>query len=446
MKMTSNSILKISPLIFSSSLFSAQTLAVDFSGYLRSGIGNTLTGGDQACFFAAGASSKYRLGNECETYAELGLGKELYKKDEKSFYLGSRIAYVTNQSNDFEAVGRGGTLTGIDFDNQTVTTSDSNPFTNAQSAIREFFVLGKNVLSSFPGATLWAGKRFYKRNDIHITDFYYWDVSGPGAGIEDINVGFGNFSFAWLRNTDGNWVYDGTVGDLSLSNNAGQVSNNVLDFRLTNIEANKNASIELGLNIGKTNLTEDQEDDPGYPEQSGSMVTFQHIQGQWFGGFNKFTVQYAQDGMIGGSGRLTSNAAEGSMIRVINQGVVDLSSNINMMYVLLHEDRDLDNGQGQTWESAGIRPIYHWDDIMSTALEVGYDKISPQSTGNDRDLLKITLAQQWSAGKSFWARPQIRAFVTYAQWDGDIYQAASESVSAGEDNGITFGVQLEAWW
>ncbi|WP_255956342.1 carbohydrate porin, partial [Klebsiella pneumoniae] len=33
----------------------------------------TGSGGEQQCFKATGAQSKYRLGNECETYAELKL-------------------------------------------------------------------------------------------------------------------------------------------------------------------------------------------------------------------------------------------------------------------------------------------------------------------------------------------------------------------------------------
>ena len=43
----------------------AQAADVDFHGYGRSGIGSTTGGGDQACFQAAGAPAKYRLGNEC---------------------------------------------------------------------------------------------------------------------------------------------------------------------------------------------------------------------------------------------------------------------------------------------------------------------------------------------------------------------------------------------
>ena len=60
-------------------VMSAQAMAVDFHGYARSGIGWTGSGGEQQCFQTTGAQSKYRLGNECETYAELKLGQEVWK-------------------------------------------------------------------------------------------------------------------------------------------------------------------------------------------------------------------------------------------------------------------------------------------------------------------------------------------------------------------------------
>ena len=51
--------------------FAAQ--ALEFAGYLRSGAGTSTGSGKQQCFQLPGAQSKYRLGNECEQYAELEL-------------------------------------------------------------------------------------------------------------------------------------------------------------------------------------------------------------------------------------------------------------------------------------------------------------------------------------------------------------------------------------
>ncbi len=156
-------------------VMSAQAMAVDFHGYARSGIGWTGSGGEQQCFQTTGAQSKYRLGNECETYAELKLGQEVWKEGDKSFYFDTNVAYSVAQQNDWEAT---------------------------DPAFREANVQGKNLIEWLPGSTIWAGKRFYQRHDVHMIDFYYWDISGPGAGLENIDVGFGKLSLAATRSSE----------------------------------------------------------------------------------------------------------------------------------------------------------------------------------------------------------------------------------------------------
>src|SRR5690606_31212872 len=45
-------------------------------GYMRSGFGYSKGGGGQSCFSPANSDfGKYRLGNECDTYAEMGLSE-----------------------------------------------------------------------------------------------------------------------------------------------------------------------------------------------------------------------------------------------------------------------------------------------------------------------------------------------------------------------------------
>ena len=86
----------------------------------------------------------------------------------------------------------------------------------------------------------------------------------------------------------------------------------------------------------------------------------QHIQGNWFGGFNKLALQYGTDGIIGSTGRNSTGNSDGKMLRLVNQGVVGLSDDIEMMYVQIYEDKDFDNDSGQTWTSFGVRPVYKW--------------------------------------------------------------------------------------
>ncbi|EEX50643.1 maltoporin [Pasteurella dagmatis] len=415
-------------------LFATQAMAVDFHGYARSGIGWSGSGGQQYSsngiangITVNGGDHKYRLGNESSTYTEFKLGQELFKDGEKSFYLDSNLAYGVNQQGDWE------------------TTTP---------ALREINVQFKNFADSLPGATLWAGKRFYQRHDVHMNDFYYWDISGPGAGVENIDLGFGKLSVAVTRNTEGGgaygWTYDATTKTWkSTQDKNKEVFNDVFDVRLAGIETNKDGSLEIGFDYGVAHKQKRAKLDKD-ATKNGFMLTVQHTQGNFFGGFNKFAVQYAKDAMTSWSvghslGASTTN--RGYMLRVLNHGVVQFSDKVETMYALIYEKTDLDNKAGKTWFSAGVRPMYKWNNTMSTLVELGYDRIKDQATGKKNDLTKVTLAQQWQAGSSIWARPAIRVFGTYAHWNDKFNQ--SHRTDAGykaKDGEFIGGVQFEAWW
>lgn len=389
----------------------AQADGIDFKGYVRSGIGSTSGGGDQVCFQAANTPGKFRLGNECETYSELSLGKSLYKQDGKEFYLQTTVAYVSEQKNGFESI------------------TPQSDFGDGNVASREFAIIGRNVVDQLPGATLWAGKRFIKRNDIHMRDYYYWDVSGPGAGIEDIDVGPMKFSVSWTRSTSGS-------------------SNDNFDFRFTDYKVSEQGSLDFGVTYGDTNLNPNDVQ-LGRQENDGTLFTVQHTQGGFFGGFNKFVVQYGQDAMasepFGGGAGLVSSNTRGDMVRVLTHGVVEFNKHVEMMYSVIFENLEKDDGTGRDWASVGIRPIYKWTGTMSTALEVGHDEVDQQTGGASNGLSKITLAQQWAAGSSIWSRPVLRAFVTHATWDGPTANSGGV-LKPGATSGTTVGLQAEAWW
>lgn len=419
-------------------VMSAQALAVDFHGYARSGIGWTGSGGEQQCFQATGAQSKYRLGNECETYAELKLGQEVWKEGDKSFYFDTNVAYSVSQQNDWESTS---------------------------PAFREANVQGKNLIDWLPGSTIWAGKRFYQRHDVHMIDFYYWDISGPGAGLENIDVGFGKLSLAATRSSEsggsatfadrdalGNRVYDNIV------------PNDVFDVRLAQMEINPGGTLELGVDYGHTNVPDNYYLQPD-ASKDGWMFTTEHTQ-SILKGYNKFVLQYATDAMTSNGKGVPQGGSinnDGSMWRVLDHGAVSLADDWDMMYVAMYQDINLDNNNGTKWWTVGVRPMYKWTPIMSTLLEVGYDNVKSQKTGDSNNQYKITLAQQWQAGDSIWSRPAIRLFATYAKWDekwgyangdsgagytsGVAYNDTSaKTFSRGDSDEWTFGAQMEIWW
>ena len=435
-------------------IMSVQAMAVDFHGYARSGIGWTGSGGEQQCFQATGAQSKYRLGNECETYAEIKLGQEVWKEGDKSFYFDTNVAYSVAQQNDWEAT---------------------------DPAFREANVQGKNLIEWLPGSTIWAGKRFYQRHDVHMIDFYYWDISGPGAGIENIDLGFGKLSLAATRSQEAGGSY--TFSSQNIYDTSKDTANDIFDMRLAQMAINPDGMLELGVDYGRANKTD------GYScadsaSKDGWMFTAEHTQSM-LKGYNKFVVQYATDAMTtqgkGGSQGTYGSTFDtqatpndpvihhvnnninnnGSLVRVLDHGAISLGDKWDLMYVGMYQNIDMDNDLGTEWYTVGIRPMYKWTPIMSTLMEVGYDNVKSQQTGDRNSQYKITLAQQWQAGDSIWSRPAIRVFATYAKWDeewgyvknGDKvskYAAATNSgistTSRGDSDEFSFGAQMEIWW
>ena len=491
----------------------------DFHGYMRSGIGATAGGGDQSCFQSNGADTKYRLGNECETYMEIVLGKMMWEQNAQNFYIDTRIAYKSAQQNDWsEDPGDGSGSNSDDISGNRALRA--HPYRDSVVSVREANAQFRGVIPGQERSNLWAGKRFYQRHDIHMADFYYWDLSGPGVGLEYWTLGPGDLSLAWVRNTDGPWVNgQGTefFNDEIIRPN---VINNVLSARYANLVTNKNGSLEIGVEYGTADLTNDQDSvraaelDTGeiirlapFNYENGWLFTGEHTQGEWFGGFNKLVLQYGSGSMAAtGNNNTHSSSNAGAdyyardidgnptvlpsldyMWRVIDHGSVAFGSRVEMLYAIWYESKKREtarlgdgtpatgSGGEKNWFSVGIRPIYKWSDTMNTALEVGYDNVSfsdgyagygltaddianlPDGVNPDdlRDcarvndnceLFKVTLAQQWQAGPSIWARPVIRLFVTYASWNDGNYPQTPGIIDAGDTSGVTFGAQMEAWW
>jgi maltoporin len=146
-----------------------------FHGYLRSGFGVNGNGKALEPFRAPNADAKYRLGNEAEAYLETTFDYGVTPDGDPGAFFDTRItvSYVT-------------------------PTSRSNSF-DTTVALREAWALARGVWKAQPGATFWAGQRFYDRHDLHMNDFYYRDMSGFGGGIDDIAAGErARIAVAWL--------------------------------------------------------------------------------------------------------------------------------------------------------------------------------------------------------------------------------------------------------
>ena len=432
-------------------LSSVAASAVDFHGYFRAGAQASTQGGEVYCLGNGNIGHKVgRLGDECDTYAELTLNQEVYNKANNKWTVNTLVAYGTAEGNrDLQGdswQGVGGT----------------GPWNGQRLSIRELWT----GYQTDAGYQIWAGKRFYQRKDIHILDLYYLNNSGYGAGIEGIDVGMGNLAFAVTK-----WANDGTS----------DYNRNVykLDARWNGIPVGPLGNLDASVIYALPFISEQQEANAAGNARanranSGALVTLDlntAVNSDSVNLMNHFVVQYGTNGFgyIGQNGNHAGDNytpdLDDTGVRVINWGTLD-AGNFGLGYSLIwaHVDNGDDHpaadGINFTTPRSGwtysivLRPEYKWTEFTRTTLELGY---SAQKTNGwvantkyeDPDVYKVTLAQQFTPGKGFWTRPAIRFYVSYI--GGDEFAEGwavgyKNKNKDGDEHQITVGTQVEAWW
>ncbi|CEG52471.1 maltoporin [Stutzerimonas kunmingensis] len=383
--------------------------ALEFTGYMRSGVGESVNSDSQSCFQLPGAPSKYRLGNECEQYAELDLRQDLYTFADGSVLSLEGMAALYNQYN------------------HTPEFTGDHGWARMVQAYAEW-----SKVPALNNGSLWAGRRFYKRNDIHISDFYYWNQSATGAGVEDMEIGGLKYSYAFSRK-------DSVFQEEYVTRH---------DFNVGGFDSNPGGELEFGLSY----LDKPSRDGAN----SGWAVTVQHVQSDFLGGKNTLALQYGEGPGTGlgytGDVTLDDSAKSWRVVEYFDWQVTPRFG--GQAQVVYQKDKRADGGD-QDWWSVGARPVYAFSEQFKLVAEVGHDQID--ATDGTRKLTKFTIAPTWSpAGPGFWARPEFRLYYTYASWNEAAQRAANLMAegSALSDTGAfgnarhgsNCGVQVEHWW
>jgi maltoporin len=413
---------------------------LDITGYFRAGYGRSNVGGPQQAFGIPDLA-KYRLGNEAENYGELAFAKTFYPI---GLFAGTGaadsgpVARMTYRLSFYNPYDNYGTAADTDFNSPEVWGSVAN------------------VIDGMPDAKFWAGNRFYRRRDINMNDFYFWDMSGGGAGIEDVTVGNGKMAFAWIGDGAQSGITNGF--DSPDPENAAGFSKTNFDLRYydwaflggkgevgliyasadSGVDANGQSAEDsdgFALNLVRT-------DEAFLDKSSLNVVSLQVGTGP----ASSFT-----------SGFESYSTPDGSFIRpvpddawrfrateqLVIQPIQQLSFGAAMVYQYTDYGLDIPD---QHWLSGGVRPIWHLTDAFSIALEGGVDWASSTQGGEGGTLGKLTLAPQVSLGNEYFSRPVLRAFFTYAMWSDGLQGEVGGLDYDGRTTGWTWGVQMESWW
>lgn len=374
--------------------------SVDFSGYFRAGTGVNARGGTQVCFGLPGADTKWRLGNECDYVLEPVFDAKLAQ------YEGSQW-HVRLMPGVYRAWGQ------TEFGTDELVARFGQAYTYGTQ------------IAALGNGTAWAGRRFYNRLQTGINDQFLENNDGDGAGLEDMDVGFGKASIAFMMNPRG-----------SANNNRFS-----LPMRLTGIKTLSNGALSLYVTPSMQTRSRNQVTDTATAEEDkGIAVGAYQTIGGTFGGDTLMGLKYDKLGDV-------KNA------RAVLQQTANLGARTRLDVVAEHRVRT-DSGADSHWTAIGARTDTHIAGPFRALVELGHDRVKPDG-GEVRTMTKLTLAGAISAGKDPWSRPTLRLFVTHAIWNEAARQVLGEAWINGERlqqvygdrrSGTSVGVQAETWW
>lgn len=305
--------------------------------------------------------------------------------------------------------------------------------------VRELFTEMRGMFGQ-PSLTVWAGKRFYGREDVHINDFFVRIMDGTGAGME-MPVGPGTLKFAFIAANDGRAeeaLADEDLGNFVQKNYDLRYDmpalDGTLDFELQVV----NAAVDDGGNDG------------------GMGIYAGYGRSDYYGfasGFCKTAIQYGTDRAADLGNAYGFTAEDATAMRFGTWGVAELNENFKWMSSLFYETATDKYGDGsdQSWYAFTIRPEYYLNRNFAIVTEFGYEDMMEQNGNDDLDAgtMKFTIAPTITLDNtSFWTRPQLRAFVSYGTWGEDLEggYAFGGMQYSGESSGMTYGVQMETWF
>ncbi|HKO53240.1 MAG TPA: carbohydrate porin [Polyangiaceae bacterium] len=414
----------------------------DITGYLRGGFGASSQKGRMTCFSLAlpgSLVSKYRLGNECEVWSETHFRTVVYAGDDGT------VAHVHFMPTIYIPT------TGIGY-SPNGTTSSPAAFTTSTGATISF----PNLYVDMQGipwlgkGTVWAGNRYYKRESVYISDFFYWNPSGVGAGIEDIHIGKDlRLSYAAFA-VDGEPVAGQSPAPSLPPQSSFGIRN---DLQLRGIRPYASGEFQIGVQV-----IANYSDDPA--THGGWGVTLQHVQ-QLLGGNNKLAFQYGRGGGTG-FGTLARfyypdfsvrHELKESRVRVVDVLTVQPTPWLGAQaaFVYQHDDLGTPGTGGKTdWISAGTRIGYAFTEHAKLLGEVGLDHVKKNNGADAQWLAKFTIAPAITVGKAFMSRPELRLFYTWAMWNEAARTASIDSgrlyTATDKLSGATYGIQAETWW
>lgn len=367
----------------------------EFNGYSRGGPTLNPSDGVKGNLALGGELQKYRLGNEGDYGIEVNLARTF----------------------DFQ-----GTKVKVDY---MPAKWNSGDISTEQAYVE---VSG---FAFMPEAKFWAGQRRLRIQDIHIIDNFLLNYGdNEGAGVLDIPVGGAKVGFG---------VFSGDKFDQQLPTG---VKATRFNAEVYDINTNPGGKLRvLATAVSGTGLAN---------SNTGSGLSFLHNQADFLakGLTNSLFVQASR-----GHARIDG---EFESIDGVNPGkrVFRIADSINWQFgpfggqalVGWQKSRNEATNVSTKDFSLGGRMSYALNRNFKMLVEAGTTSRKVDGSPDQR-LSKVTIAPTLSVGEGFWERPELRFYVTKANWNAAAAAANAATFGQGGKTSRTLvGVQYEIWW
>ena len=367
----------------------------EFTGYSRGGPTLNPSDGVKGGLTLGGELQKYRLGNEGDYGIEVNLAK--------TFDLN-------------------GTKVKVDY----MPSKWNSGSVNTEQAYVEV-----SGFAFSPDVKFWAGQRRLRIQDVHIVDNFFMNYGdNEGAGVLDIPVGGAKAGFA---------VFSGDKFDSQLPTG---VRATRVNAEIYDIATNPGGKLRfLATAVHGTGLAN---------SESGSGLGMLHNQSDLFmKGLNNALFIQASRGhaRIDGEFESIDGVNPGKRVwRIGDSPSWQFGPFGGQALIAFQKSKNEATNVNTKDFSLGGRGSYAFSKNVKLLVEAATTSRKTDGAPDQR-LNKVTIAPTLSVGEGFWERPELRFYVTKANWNAAAAAAnASTFGQGGKTSRTLVGVQYEIWW
>ncbi|WP_026958458.1 carbohydrate porin [Aliagarivorans taiwanensis] len=297
--------------------------------------------------------------------------------------------------------------------------------------------------------TFWGGQRYYGRDNYNfLTDHFMTDYSGTGLGVQRLELGGGQWDFAYLSSTQsqrqGIW-HDPETGEwgeyapdlrsldpMHMVHTRAQYGKLRIDAALKYIADNDNfednhtnTGFEFGIGYTPEGFFGLGNGFSNILVQAGFGLSGDHGLGKSFTNYNAYAGLHNAGGQTG----MRQIDKDAAAVRASAWGGWFSDSLVVLPWAQFEW---VDDGDDDAWAySLGVRPVF-------TLPAVDNFAIATEAAISDRDsddamVYKLAIAPTWSMATGTGPAPEIRVMAAY--YNGD-----------NQDSDVVFGVQTDVWW